>query len=96
MDFLTTLTAVEEIFLEVVDDRKQYTARCIGCSVDTVGARNSASQGSYMRLIRSILQLTVLMDIPLIPTTEIAAVTIASLIRRESSNIAGVEVQRVV
>ena len=63
MDFLTTLATVEERFLEAVDDWKQYTAGCVGCSVDTVGARNSASQGSCVRSIRPVLKLTEFMGI---------------------------------
>jgi hypothetical protein len=90
VDFLTTLATVEERFLEAVNDWKQHTTGCISCSVDTIGARNPTSQSSYMRLIRPILKLTVYEDIPLVPPTEIATVTIASLIRRFLSNIAGV------
>jgi hypothetical protein len=96
VDLLTTLATVEERFLEAVNNWKQYTTGCIGRSVDTVGARNSASQGSCMRLIRPKLRPTEYMrDIPLVPPTEIATVTIASVTRRDLNNIA-VKVQRVV
>jgi hypothetical protein len=73
MNFFATLTTLEEILLEAVDDWKQDATGGIGRSMDTVRTRNSASQGSCMRFIRPISKLTGLYEnVPLVLPTEIA------------------------
>jgi len=46
--FFAALATVEEILLEAVNEWKQHTAGDIRRGVDTVGARNSTSQSSYI------------------------------------------------
>jgi hypothetical protein len=83
VDHLTTLATVEERFLEAVNDWKQYTTGCIGCSVDAVGARNSASQGSCMRMIR-----------PNLRSTEFEGYTIGSASRNSDCDDSKCDAQR--
>ena len=69
-NFLATLTAIEKGFLEAVDDWEQYATGSISRSMDTIGARNSASQRSCVYWIRQISKLTRdYGDVPLVTST---------------------------
>jgi len=92
-NFLATLTAIEKVFLEAVDDWEQHTTGSISRSMDTIGARNSASQRSCMCWIRQISKLTGdYGDVPLVTPTEATMTTSPRILH----NIAKVMVQMIV
>lgn len=81
-NFFATLTAIEKVFLEAVDDREQRTTGNISRSMDTVGARYSASQRSCMYWISQISKLTRgYGSVPLVTPTEATRTTSLKFLR---------------
>ena len=72
MDFLTTLATVEEIFLEAVNDLETIRNRLHWLQCEHRRNKDLASQGSCMRLIRPISELSwVYEEISLAPPIQI-------------------------
>ena len=58
MSLSSALSTLEEVLLDIVENREPGAARSVGRGVDTVGARNTAGDGTYCLFYSMIPGLT--------------------------------------